>query len=344
MKTNDARNLSPDAQEALRTCAVKAVCAGMRQNKAAQAFGVSEVILSRWMAAYRQQGWNGLKKKKRGPKESNAFLKGHQAATICNLIRERHPEQLRLPFALWTSGAIRDLVKRRFGLVLSRRSVRRYMRRWNFTPQKPKRVAYERSDVAVERWKRKQYPAIRALARKEKARIYWADEMGLRSDHQAGRSYSPKGVTPTRLGTGKRFSCNMISAITNRGDLAFMVYRKRFTAVVFTSFAARLIKEARGRKVFLIVDSHPVHRSRAVQQWVRAHEKGIRLYFLPSYSPELNPDECVNHDVKENAVGRRGARNVVEMVHHVRSYLRKRRKDRQQVKKYFHEPDVQYAA
>jgi len=299
MKTIDARKLSPEAQEALRMRAVKAVLGGMRQNKAAQAFGVSQVIVSRWMAVCRQQGMKGLKKQKRGPKESNAFLKGHQAATLCNIIRDRHPEQMKLPFALWTSGSIRELIRKRFGVVLSRRSVRRYMRRWNFTPQKPKRVAYERCGAAVERWKRKQYPAIRALAKKEKARIYWADEMGLRSDHQAGRSYSPRGVTPTRRGTGKRFSCNMISAITNRGDLAFMVYRARFTAAVFTSFVARLIREAKGRKVFLIVDSHPVHRSRVVKAWVKAHEKSVRLYFLPSYSPELNPDECVNHDVKE---------------------------------------------
>ena len=344
MKTHDARKLTPDAQEALRVRAVKAVCGGMAQRAAAKAFGVSEVIVSKWMALYDAYGLKGLRKNKRGPKTSRAVLQGWQAATICNIIRDRHPEQMKLPFALWTSRSIRDLIRRKFGIVLARRSVRRYMKRWGFTPQKPKRIAYEKSNTAVERWKRKQYPAIRALAKKEKARIYWVDEMGLRSDHQAGRSYSPKGVTPTRLGTGKRFSCNMISAITNRGDLSFMVFKGRFNNPLFISFMERLLKEAKGRKVFLIVDGHPVHRSKVVRQWVEERSDKIRLYFLPSYSPELNPDECLNNDVKTNAVGTQIIKDRNALVRKVRNFLKKRKSDPEQVKKYFHEPDVRYAA
>ena len=344
MKTKDTRKLTQEAQEAIRLRAVKAVCTGMTQREAAKSFGVTECVVSRWMKAYNTLGIEGLKKRRRGPKTSRSVLKGWQAATICNIIRDRHPEQLKLPFALWTSRSIRDLIRRRFGILLARRSIRRYMQRWGFTPQKPKRIAYEKNAAAVERWKRRQYPAIRALAKKENARIYWADEMGLRSDHQAGRSYSPKGVTPTRMGTGKRFSCNMISAITNRGDLSFMVFKSRFTGKVFISFMERLIKESKGRKVFLIVDGHPAHRSLAARRWVEERPDKIRLYFLPSYSPELNPDECVNNDVKSNAVGTQVIKSRAAMIGKVRNYLKKRKGDRKQVKRYFHEPDVRYAA
>ena len=344
MKIKDTRKLSPEAQEALRLRAVKAVCTGMTQREVARSFGVTECVVSRWMKTYKTFGAEGLKKRKRGPKTSRTALEGWQAAVICNIIRDRHPEQLKLPFALWTSRSIRDLIRRKFGIVLARRTVRRYLNRWGFTPQKPKRIAYEKNNAAVERWKKKQYPAIRALAKKEKARIYWADEMGLRSDHQAGRSYSPKGVTPTRMGTGKRFSCNMISAITNRGDLSFMVFKSRFTGKVFIAFMERLLKESKGRKVFLIVDGHPAHRSVAVREWVEAHSDKIRLYFLPSYSPELNPDECVNNDVKTNAVGTQLIKSRTALMGKVRNYLRKRKGDRKQVKKYFHEPDVRYAS
>jgi transposase len=344
MIKKDARSLSQDAQEALRLRAVKAVIKGMMQKDAALTFGVKPCIVSRWMQTYRMYGMKGLKKKKRGPKESPGLLKGWQAAAICNLIRDRHPEQLKLPFALWTSRSIKEMIRRRFNVNLSGRSVRRYMQRWGFTPQKPKRVAYEKDAAAAERWKRREYPAIRALAKKEKARIYWGDEMGLRSDHQAGRSYSPRGVTPTRMGTGRRFSCNMISAITNRGDLSFMIYKRRFTDQVFIEFMGRLIKETKGRKIFLIVDGHPVHRSRAVKAWVEGQAKKIQLFFLPPYSPELNPDECVNNDVKTNAVGTQIIKDREAMIRKVRNYLKKRKGDREQVKKYFHEPDVQYAA
>ena len=275
MKKHDARKLTPDAQEALRILAVKAVCGGLSQRETARTFGVTECVVSRWMAIYDVHGFKGLRKNKRGPKISRAVLQGWQAAAICNLIRDRHPEQMKLPFALWTSRSIRDLIRRKFGIVLSRRSVRRYMQRWGFTAQKPKRIAYEKSGAAVERWRRKQYPAIRALAKKEKACVYWADEMGMRSDHQAGRSYSPKGVTPTRLGTGKRFSCNMISAITNRGDLSFMVFKSRFTARVFISFMERLLKEGKGRKAFLIVDGHPVGGGKRDRRTCKTGRDGI---------------------------------------------------------------------
>jgi transposase len=340
----DARTLSAEAQEVLRKRTVAAVLGGMRQNKAAEVFGVTECAVSRWMTAYRSaKGLSGLDKKKRGPKKSPAKLKGWQAAAICNIIRDRHPEQLKLPFALWTARSIRDLIRQKFKVDLSVRSVRRYLNNWGFTPQKPQRVAYEKSPVETKRWKQKRYPAIRALAKREKALIYWADEMGLRSDHQVGRSYSPKGVTPTRAGTGKRFSCNMISAITNRDDLSFMIFKERFSATVFIDFMKRLARQAKKQKVFLIIDGHPVHRSEAVRGWVKANHEKIRVYYLPPYSPELNPDERVNNDVKQT-VGQKTIRNLDEMEHGILSHMRKRKRNRKQVKKYFNDPAVEYAA
>ncbi|MHB8411386.1 MAG: IS630 family transposase, partial [Candidatus Acidiferrales bacterium] len=175
----------------------------------------------------------------------------------------------------------------------------RYLRTWGLTPQKPVRRAYEQNPVAVRKWVEEEYPAIRELARQFKAQIHWLDEMGLRSDHQAGRSWGRRGETPVVMGTGQRFRCNMISAITNRGRLAFMIFRQRFTARVFLNFLRRLLRLTRKtrRKVFLIVDGHPVHKSRPVNRWLAEHSEQIRVFCLPSYSPELNPDELLNQDV-----------------------------------------------
>ena len=196
---------------------------------------------------------------------------------------------------------------------------------------------------AVKRWLEEEYPVIRGAAKQEKALIYWADGMGVRSDHQAGRSYAPQGQTPAIPGTGQRFGCNVVSALTNRGHLSFMVFKKGFTASVFLQFLRRLARQAR-RKVFVIVDKHPVHRSKKVQAWLAQNATRIRLFFLPGYSPELNPDEMVNQDVKTNAVGRKRARNRAQLMAHVRRHLDRRRADPGMVRRYFHEPSVRYAA
>jgi hypothetical protein len=259
------------------------------------------------------------------------------------LILGRCPDQLRLPFALWTREAVQQLLSRRFGLQVSVWTVGRYLRAWGLTPQKPVRRAYEQDPAAVERWREEEYPAIRAQARQAKAQIHWLDEMGLRSDHQAGRSWGRRGQTPVVPGTGQRFRCNMISAITNRGQLAFMVFGQRFTAGVFLNFLRRLRRLAK-RKIYLIADRHPVHKAAAVQGWLAKHRRQVRLFWLPPYSPELNPDELLNQDVKTNALGRVRPRDEQELMGNVRSYLRITQGHPGAVRGYFRERHVQYAA
>jgi hypothetical protein len=273
-------------------------------------------------------------------------LAPQQAATTVRYIISGCPDQLSLPFALWTREAVQELLSRKFDLQVSVWTVGRYLRAWGLTPQKPVRRAYQQNPAAVRKWLEEEYPAIGELARQFKAHIHWLDEMGLRSDHQAGRSYGRRGETPVVMGTGQRFRCNMISSITNRGRLAFMIFRQRFTARVFLNFLGRLLRLTRKtrRKVFLIVDGHPVHKSRLVNRWLVEHAAQIRIFCLPSYSPELNPDEWLNQDVKTNALGRVRPVNVQEMMDNLRSYLRITQARPKLVKNYFREGHVQYAA
>lgn len=342
MENKDARSLSPKGQEAIRTRAVKAVVAGMTHQEAADAFGVARGTITKWIKIFRSRGEKGLKAKPQGrPKESR--LKGYQAATIVRIITDRCPDQIKLPFALWTRDAVAALIERRYGLKLSVWTVGRYLRRWGFTPQKPMRRAFEQDPAAVKDWLDTEYPGIRTLARKEKAEIHWGDEMGLRSDHQVGRTWSRKGQTPVVPGTGKRFRCNVLSTITNRGTLRFQVFHERFTASLFIGFLRRLLKSSQ-KKVFLIVDRHPVHRSRKVSEWLARHEKEIRLFFLPAYSPQLNPDEFLNNDVKANAAGCLRPRGRDEMIANVRTYLRSTQKQPVVVQKYFEAKPVRYAS
>jgi hypothetical protein len=168
----------------------------------------------------------------------------------------KRPEQLRLPFYLWTREAVGQLIEKRFGIVVSIWTIGRYLKRWGFTPQKPVRRALERNPAQVRYWLKAKYPAIGRQAKAAGARIYWGDEMGLRSDHAVGRSYGLRGQKPVIPVTGNRFGCNMVSAITNQGHLNFMVFEEKFTSDVFIEFLGRLVKHNAGRRVFLIVDRH----------------------------------------------------------------------------------------
>lgn len=344
METRDSRTLSPAAQEELRRRAVAAVLNGASRTEVGELLGIPRQTVGQWVKAYHRGGEEALKAKRRGrPTGAGAKLLPWQAAQVAQALRDSRPEQLKLPFYLWTRDAVVEFIKRRFDVRISRWTAGRYLKKWGFTPQKPVRRAWEQNGAAVERWLKEEYPAIQRQAKKEGALLYWGDEMGLRSDHSAGRSFSPKGQTPVITGTGQRFRCNMISAITNQGNLSFMVFRESFTVAVFLRFLRRLIRQS-DRKVYLIVDGHPVHRAKLVQAWLEKHSSRISMFRLPSYSPELNPDEMLNQDVKSNALGRQRPATVVELVKLVRSYLHSRQRLPHIVKRYFLERHVRYAA
>jgi len=342
MTIPDARSLSTEAQEDIRRKAVKAVLGGKKQVEVAELFGVTRQAVGRWVKAHREGGEKALRRKKKGRPRTSRLLPWQAAQTV-RTITDRHPDQLKLPFYLWTREAVAQLIGRRYGIDVSVWTAGRYLAKWGLTPQKPLRRAFEQNPQEVKRWLEEKYPAIRAQAKREKAEIYWGDEMGLRSDHAVGRSYGRRGDTPVVPGTGQRFGCNMISAITNKGRLNFMVFTVRFKAPVFLEFLKRLVRQVK-RKVFLIVDGHPVHKARSIRSWLQDNVRRIKIFFLPGYSPELNPDEMVNNDVKSNAVGRRRARSQPELMGNVRGFLRSRQRQPERVRKYFHEKHVRYAA
>jgi len=342
MKTRDARSLPALAQEDLRRKVVRAVLGSMRQVEAARLFGVTRQAVGRWVRAYREGGASALRARRRG-RPKGGMLLPWQAAQIVRMVQDHRPDQLKMPFYLWTREAVREVLWQRYGVNASLTTVGRYLAKWGFTPQKPLRRAFEQDPEAVRRWLEEEYPGIRQQANREHAEIHWGDQMGLRSDHAAGRSYGRRGKTPVVPATGQRFGCSLMSTITNRGRLAFMVFHCRFRAGVFLEFLGRLVQHV-GRKVFLIVDRHPVHRARKVSAWVARNAHAIRLFFLPGYSPELNPDEMLNQDVKANGLARRRPHTPDEMMQDIRSYLRKRQRQPHVVKAYFRERHVRYAA
>ena len=340
----DARSLPQAAQEELRRRAVALVEQGRSQVEVAGLLSVSANAVGNWVRAHRRGGDRALAAKRRGRRGGHTKLSDAQQQKIAALIVGNNPDQLKLPGFLWTRALVRDLIFQQFQLQLGEDTVGRYLRAWGFSPQKPMRRAYEQSDEAVRAWLEQRYPEIEKRARRERAEILWADESGLRSDHTAGRTWAPVGQTPVTQGTGKRFKANLIAAISNTGTLRFRVFDEKFTGPVFLDFLKRLVKDAKGRKIMLIIDGHPAHRARIVRDWVAANPTLIELHFLPGYSPELNPAECLNQDVKTNALGKRRPVDINQLKADVRGFLRSAQRRPAKVARYFHERHVTYAA
>ena len=343
MRETDTRKESQKGQDSIRRKVVHAVTeGGMSQSEAARVFGVSRTSIWAWRTKYHEEGQEGLVSKKRGRKKVKT-LTSAQATSIRKSVIGKNPGQLFLPGFLWTRDLVGTLIERRFGIKLSRWTVGRYLKEWGLTVQKPARRALEQNPAQVRYWLDVKYPAIARQAKVEGAKIFWGDEMGLRSDHQAGTTWGIKGQTPIVRKSGNRFGCNMISAITNSGQMSFTVFAGRFTAPVFIEFLERMVKHHIGSKVFLIIDRHPVHRSKKVTDWVQQHSEKIELFFLPAYSPELNPDELLNNAAKSGVSRTDKAADKEELKKNLRSFLRSTQRRPAKVQNFFKGKYVRYA-
>ncbi len=290
MQTTDARKLKPEVQQELRKQAIRFCKKGMKQAQIAEIVGVYPSTVSKWWRAYKKDGIKAIRAKKRGrPVGSCRTLSPEQEKKIQKAIVDKNPDQLKLPFALWTRIAVQQVIRYMFGINMPIRTVGEYLKRWGYIPQKPLRRAYEQNPKAVKKWMDEQYPAIAKRAKAERAEIHWGDETRLCNDSQHGRSYASRGQTPAIRLPAKRGRINLISSITNQGKVRFMLYRNTMNSQTLIKLLKRLIKDV-GQKIFLILDNLRVHNSKLVKEWLKAHEDQIELFFLPSYSPELNLD------------------------------------------------------
>jgi transposase len=271
------------------------------------------------------------------------LLSPAQEALVQKLIADKTPDQLKMPYALWSRAAVAELIEQRFGLKLKVRTMGMYLQRWGFTPQKPMRKAYEQSPAAVKKWLDEDYPALAQRARAEGAEIHWGDESGLRSDDVRGRSYAPRGETPVVRVPNKRHGLSIISTVTNKGQMRWRIFDGALNSTILIDFFKRLIKGQK-KKVFLILDNLRVHHSKPVKHWLAQHAEYIEVFYLPSYSPELNPDEMANADLKQAVTKLAPARTKLQLVKATARHLRSVQRQPQRIKKYFQHDPVRYAA
>lgn len=337
----DARRLDHKTLTELRRRGVASVQAGQSPEAVADALGVNRVTVYGWLALYREGGWDALQARKRGGRRRKLDAKALR--WIYNTVTLRNPLQLKFTFALWTAKMVADLIRRKYGVSLSKASVCRLLHQLGLSPQRPLWRAYQQRPEDVRRWLEEEYPRIRRQAQRENATIYFGDEAGVRSDHHAGTTWGPRGKTPVVSSTGARFGLNLISAVSAQGEFRFMTVKGRVNARVFIRFLKRLVHNA-DRPIFLIVDGHPSHKARMVQRFVESLDGFLRLFFLPPYSPELNPDECVWNDLKNNTVGRKAVASPRALTSTVVGFLRFLASAPDRVRGYFNNATTRYAA
>jgi transposase len=336
----DGRTLDHATLEQIRIRAVERVQAGESPEVVIRALGFARACIYNWLAAYRAGGWGALKAKALAGRPR--ILTGPQVQWVYKTVIGKNPTQFRFEFALWTREMIGLLIRERYGVTLSVSSVGRLLRQLGLTCQRPLWRAYQQEPARVERWRNDEYPAIRALARKENAEIFFSDEAGVRSDYHGGTTWGRRGHTPVVPATGQRFGLNMLSAVSARGQMRFMLVKGKLNGSCYVTFLRRLVHHA-PRPIFLIVDGHPVHRARVVTTFVASTHGRLRLFCLPPYSPELNPDEQVWNHVKHHGVGRA----VVAGAAHLKALVLRRLRQLQRtpvlVRGFFLTPDTRYA-
>lgn len=346
MEKEDFRKVSEISRYDIRKRAIKLINSGKKKSDVAILFGVRNGTITEWVKIYKEFGFKGLKGKKKGVKsEDKKLLSNNQEKAIQNMIIDKMPNQLKLDFALWTRKAVKELIEREFGIVLAINTMGDYLRRWGFTPQKPKKRAYEQCDKKVQKWLEEEYPKIKDEAKKEGAEIHWGDETGVRNNCQHGRSYAPKGKTPVKQHMAKRFSINMISTVTNQGKVQFMIYKENITSQKLIEFMELLIKDS-PKKIYLILDNLRVHHSKIVKEWLgkEVNKDKIAVFYLPAYSPEKNPDEYLNCDLKQGLSSKPAPKNADKLNENVENHMKMLQENPQRVVKYFKHKEIQYAA
>lgn len=342
MEKLDLRKLTNKELYFVKKQVVRLKQKGLTNTETAENTGIRSDQVSRFWNVHKREGMEGLKPKVRGRRTGEkTLLSAQEQREIRQTIIDKTPDQLKLAGCLWTRQKISDYIKKTYKKVVSLRSVTDYMKRWGLTCQRPTKRAYAQDDVRVNRFMKEEYPAITSRAKAEKAEIYWGDETGVNNQENYERGFAPKGFAPILKFETKRERVNMMSAITNKGSVRFMIFEETMTQQKLIEFMSRLIRDV-GHKVFLILDNLRVHHGKLVQKWLEKYKTQIEVFFLPPYAPEYNPDEYLNHALKLDVHSGTTPRTKKDIVHKIQSFMRRLQHRKDSVCVFFKHPNLSY--
>jgi transposase len=340
----DARHLTDETLQQLRLRALRGIELGYSEVELAELLGVSNVTISHWWTLYQAKGLQALPAERTGrPQGTGRFLSDEQAQYLRGCINSHLPQELGLAHALWTRRAVGDLIRQQYHIDLADRTVGTYLRRWGYTPKKPSRRSRRQDPDELEQWLEDTYPAIEEQAERENAEILWTDETGVQADHQPGRGYAPQGERSTMGVPAPHIHVNQIAAISNAGTVRFMTYQGALDAALFLVFLQRLL-ESSTRKILLIADGLRAHKTPEVEAFVEAHREQLAIFYLPSYSPQLNPVEYLNNDLKGQVNATGLPENRPALQERVVGFMERLSRLPRHVVSYFLHPWTQYAA
>ena len=341
-KEFDARKIDRKTLQYLRRRVISLRKKGKKNIEIARMLGLAPQTTSRWWQRYRNEGESSLKVKKDGrPKGSGKVLSQEQERQIIRLLIDKTPRELKFPFALWTRESVQVLIERTFGISMPLSTVGLYLQRWQFTSKKPIRRAYERKDAQAKAWMKEEYPRIRKQAQKEDAEIWWADETSCVALPNNLTGYAPIGKKPVLKHPAKKFRINMISAITPTGKTYFSLYNESINTDRFIEFLDKAIKSSQ-KKLYMILDNLSVHHAKKVREWIEEHQEKITLFYLPAYSPDLNPDEYLNQDYKQSANRDKIPTNKEELKANTLDYMDSLQNNPEKVKNFFQAESLRY--
>jgi transposase len=339
----DTRKQNQQTQYELRKQVIRLRKKGYTNLETADITGLSKTYASTVWQSYLKRGLDSIKPGTRGRRHgSQRKLNPNQEKIAQKMLIDKTPDQLKLPFALWSREAIRQSIKNELGIDLPLRTITDYLKRWCFTPQKPTKRAYEQDSEKISKWLDQEFPEISRRAKEEKAEIHWGDETGVNNSAYYARGFAPKGHTPVVRLSARKCNIGMISSITNQGKVRFMLYKEAMNSQLLIKFLSRLVRDA-DKKIFLILDNLRVHHSKIVQKWLKKHEEKIEVFFLPPYAPEYNPDEYLNGDMKRKI--RSGIPPIIreDVERKTRSFMKTLQKRPKHVSSYFKHEMVKYA-
>ena len=337
-----AKHASPEEQFMIRKSIIRLHKQGKKSAEIEETLDVSRRHVASTIKKYKEQGFAGIKPRKRGRKQGEQrTLTPEQEKEIRTAIVDKNPEQLKLKGCMWTRKNIAEFIKRLYGIQLPESTLGVYLSRWGFSVQRPTKRAYKQNPEQVSQWLNETFPAIKQRAVEESAEIFWGDETGVQNTADYLRGYAPIGQTPVVQVQAQKFKASMISAISNRGKARFMVYDK-MSPDTLIDFMRRLVKDTK-RKVFLILDNLRTHHAKRVKAWLEKHKDEIEVFFMPPYTPEYNPDEYLNSDLKRNIGNRPMPLSNKDIVKNIRSYMKTLQLNTNKIISFFKAPSVSYA-
>jgi transposase len=343
-KSKQPRKPKPTATEEARyqkrKTAIVAVEQGESPTVVSRVLAVPLRTLFYWLELYRAGGFAALREGKRSgrPRKVNAKV----LRWLYDAITLGDPRQYQFEFCLWTLGIVRAMLKRVHGIELSKSGVCRLLRHLGLSPQVPKYKSYRQNPQQLRRYLRETFPQVVREARRIGAIIYFVDEAAVRADAHQGTTWAPVGETPVVEDSGDRFGLRLISAVSPRGDLKFATFEGRMTSHKFVRFLKQLRADT-GKPIIVIADNAKYHKDGAAKRYLQPTPEGIRVEHLPTYSPELNPDEQVWNHLK-----RRLSQCFIETKQQMKqkaiAVLRSIQRSVSLVRSFFQLQDTQYAA